>query len=166
MSLFCKSTERTAVKCSEPDLIRTYLKPVIVYPEKDNKEIFYIDYEECVAERLNRRKYINSFAGDVGVLNIIHKLALNKENAADGRFAMKQGFVDLSGMPTDGEQMAKLMAERNKVWAKLDPELKKNLTYDEFVSTFNLDKLNQYIAAKKAGIEKKESVVDKKEGEE
>lgn len=162
MSLFCRPTERTPVNCTEKELIRTYLKPVVVYPEKDNNEIFYIDYEECVAEKLNRRKYVNSFAGDVGVLNVIHKLALNKENAADGRFAMKQGYVDLSNLPTDGEQMAKLLEERNKVWAKLDPELKKALTYEEFVSTFNLEKLNEYIAAKKAGI----APTEKKEGEE
>ena len=137
------------INLSEPELIIKVVKPVVVYPEKDNKDLFYVSYEEVITQKLDRKKYIKSFDGDVGVLNVVKKLALNKENAMDGRFAVKSNtYVDLSDFPKDGEEMAKMMASKNEVWAKLDPDLKKDMTYEEFCNTFSMDEFNAYIKSK------------------
>lgn len=155
------------INVSEPELIVKVVKPVIVYPEKDNKDVFYVSYEEVITQKLDRKKYIKSFDGDVGVLNVVKKLALNKENAMDGRFAVKSNtYVDMRDFPKDGEEMAKMLANKNEVWAKLDPELKKDLTYEEFCNTFTLDEFNAYIKSKIVASKTSTPVVDetKKEG--
>ena len=36
------------INLSEPELIVKVVKPVVVYPEKDNKDLFYVSYEEVI----------------------------------------------------------------------------------------------------------------------
>ena len=154
------------INLAEPELIIKVVKPVVVYPEKDNKDLFYVSYEEVITQKLDRKKYIKSFDGDVGVLNVVKKLALNKENAMDGRFAVKSNtYVDMSDFPKDGEEMAKMMASKNEVWAKLDPDLKKDMTYEEFCNTFTMDEFNAYIKSKLAKSSTPVVEETKKEGE-
>lgn len=137
--------------------------------------MFYIDYVPTEKSRINRQKYINSFAGDVGVLNVVKKLALSGEDATDGRFKAPVGYFDATILPKDGEAEMQLKQMKQKIWSKLDPELKSNMTFEEFASSINEDKLKAYIAKKTADltgkkvtakVEKQPEVkVEKKEGE-
>lgn len=160
---------------SAHDIVEFYDKQVVVYPEKDNKDIFFVDSVSTELKRVNRRKYVNSFSGDVGVLNVVKKLALQGEQAGDGRFAAPSGYFDGTVLPKDGEEMLKLAKMKQAVWAKLDPELKGSMTYEDFASSIDNEKLKAFVkakvqkkvAGKEAAAVKKEAapVVEKKEGE-
>lgn len=157
--------KRPVIDASEKDIVTIYEKPTIHYPDEKNKEVFYLENEVAEKGRLNRQKYIDSFAKDVGILHIAQKLIQEGENVFDGRFAVKdKSYADLRGMPKDGEQLGKLMAKKDEVWNKLDPELKKSMTYEDFVKSFNGDEFTKYIVSKLEAA-KKVTIEPKKEGE-
>lgn len=143
---------RPIIDCKEDkEIVSIFEKPTVVYPEKGNLDLFFTSNEVAIKGRVDRQKYIKSFAKDVGILNIAMKLAKQGENIFDGRFAVKgESYVDLRGMPRNGEELSKLMADKDKVWANLDPELKKSMSYEEFVKSFTGDEFLKYLQAKVA----------------
>lgn len=156
---------RPVIDACEKDIITIYEKPTIKYPNEKNKDVFYLENEVAEKGRVNRQKYIDSFSKDVGILNVAKKLIDEGASVFDGRFAVKdKSYMDLRGMPKDGEQLNALMAKKDEVWNKLDPELKKSLTYEDFVKSFTGDEFTKYITSKLEAT-KKVPTEPKKEGE-
>lgn len=146
---------RVPIVACDKEIVTIYEKPEVIYPDGEVKADapFYVVNRVAIKDRVDRQKYINSFAKDVGIMNIAKKLALSGENIFDGRFAVKgNSFFDATILPQDGEQLNKMMASKQKIWNSLDPELKKGMTYEQFVESFDqkafVEYLNSKVAAK------------------
>lgn len=158
--------KRQSTYVYQKDIVTYYDKPVIVYPNPDDKDTFYVDLVSTELERKNRQDFMNSFRGDVGVLNIVRKLAMQGENAADGRFAVSEdSYSDLTILPKSKEELDRLMAIKNKVWASLDPELKGNMSFEEFCESWDDSRLESYLDSKASASQSvSESENSEKEG--
>ena len=121
--------------------------------------------KQIVTGRKNRKAYIESFSDDVGLENILQKIGQGA--IAEDKYSIltsnKVGQVtDLRGF--DGLQnfgdIDALCKKAEASFKALDPELKKNMSFKEFVSKFNNQTLNEYVEKKVAAAQPKE-----KEGE-
>lgn len=149
----------------EDDIVEYYEKERITKigeGEDDyKKDTVVVEYS-----RVNRRDYINSFRNDVGILNILRKCALAGEDALDGRFRSKQGYVDMSEMPESFDEAVAAIDAGNKAWKDISPDLKGRATsIEQFVELMSDEAVAKFIkeevAKRQASIQ--ESV--KKEGE-
>ena len=134
----------------DKNIDRTYLKEVVIKTGEADDE-FFIDKKMTVYETVDRQKFLDAQAGDVGVLNIIRKAALAGENAADGRFGSSQGFVDADMLPQTLEETINLANEKQRIWENLDPALKANMSFEEFCQAINEEKLADYLKNKVQG---------------
>lgn len=125
----------------------------------DDPHDFVLDHDCVEVSRMNRQEYINSFRNDVGVLNIMKKVAISGENP----FGVSLGddVIDLDPMQLSTEDAIKAMSQGVQAYSGLDPELKKS-SIDEFMSTVDAGALNEWLQKKMAeksadGVQKEEN---------
>lgn len=114
-------------------------------------------------ERKNRQDYIDSFADDVGVLNVLKKCALSNDESL-----IKQRpdgvFIDVTNFPKSKEEIYKTVEKGVDAFDKLPDDVKKKMSMEQFVNTFGQEQFDNFInekveailAAKKAKEEKGE----------
>lgn len=115
----------------------------------DGKEVTVVeDYIE--SKRYNRQEYINSFRGDVGVINILKKVNAGLLNPATiaCSFDVNKPINDFSQIPTDVGDAFDLVEQAHKLYAKLDPALKAGLDFNTFCKTFDQAKFDAFIKSK------------------
>lgn len=90
---------------------------------------------KVVNETVDIKEYINSFAGEVGVANVLRKFAKTGDMSL---FAQNQVIenVDATKLP---EQSAE------ELFKSLPEDLRKDMTYEQFVKTLTGEQLKAYI---------------------
>lgn len=148
------------------EIIEYYLADEVVSVDEKNPKNFLLRKVPAVKEKLALNAYIQSFEKDVGVANIIGKMQDNE--LAD--------FINRSKLPSDGivydgrvlDNMTDIQAEKiikagERAWNAIPEELRAGLNKEDFVKSFNYEKVAKYAEAKiKASQAQK---LDKKEGE-
>lgn len=132
------------------DTIKTYKEVSEVVKTGEGKSDFVIKKKLAVVEEVNRADHINSFSGDVGLQNILKKLAMSGTDVASvvesGRFASKQkGLVDISDMPDNIAEAFREVEKGVKAYDKLPEDLKKKMSFDVFASSFKKEDFEKYI---------------------
>ena len=135
---------------SEEDIIDTLI--VDTYEIDDDGNVKPIT-KQIVTGKKNRKEYIESFSDDVGLQHILEKIGQGA--IAEDKYSIlntnKIGSVtDLTGMQLFnnlGDIQA--LADKARVtFANLDPELKKGMSFQEFVTKFNNQDLIDYVTKK------------------
>lgn len=143
--------------CSEEDIIDTLI--VDTYETDEEGNIKPVT-KQIITGKKNRKEYIESFSDDVGLQNILEKIGQGA--IAEDKYSIlnsdKIGSVnDLRGFQ-EVTNMADIQALADKAYAtfnNLDPELKKNMSFQEFCTKFNNQDLADYVAKKTAPKEEK-----------
>lgn len=129
------------------ELVTYYLADEVVSVDEKNPKNFLLRKVPAVKEKLALNFYIQSFEKDVGVSNIIGKMQDNE--LAD--------FINRAKLPSDGVvydgdllnnmsdiQADKLIAAGEAAWNAIPSDLKAGLNKEEFVKSFNYEKLAKY----------------------
>lgn len=115
------------------------------------------DFKVVEAGKEDRQAYIDSFADDCGVYNVLKKYALTGDasllNARDGFYG------DISDLPEDELNPAKLMAQGQSSLDKLNHLLGTTLTAEELAS-MSTEQLADLVNGAVPQGEKKEEVKD------
>lgn len=152
-------------KPEDIDIIEYYDKDVVV-KTGEGEDDYKIEKKLVEYNRVNRDKYIQSFSDEVGITNILKKVALGGVDVE--QFKAKPGFVDMTQFPQgygDAEKM--LVDQRKEIWDSLPDELRTKMNYSDFVKDDSVvgiiqDYYDKLIAAKKA----EAAAAQVKEGEE
>lgn len=114
-------------------------------PINDEGEVS-VQEEYVESRRYDRQEYINSFRGDVGILNIVAKVGLE---GARVQCAWKGSdeLVDVSNMPSNIDDAYNTVRDAHKLYASLPDSLKGKMTYEEFIKEFDQKKFDEYIAS-------------------
>lgn len=145
---------------SEEDIVDTLIIDTYETDEEGNVKPITKQIE---IGRKNRKAYIESFADDCGLDNILKKIGQGAiaedkysilNSAKIGQVSDLRGLQDINNLG-DIEALAR-KAEIS--WKNLDPQLKKNMSFQEFVLSFKNDDLVAYIK------DKKEAATPKAEG--
>lgn len=138
----------------EKDTIKVWKEVKEIEKTGEGKSDFKIHCKLAVAEEYNRADHINSFSGDVGIQNVLKKVALSGRDIGSviesGAFQSKQKgdhVVDISKTPQDTFEALNQVEKGIKGWKGIPDELKKGRNMAEFAKTFNADELNSYIEA-------------------
>lgn len=130
----------------------------------EGKHDFKVIKKLVTASKTNRSDYINSFSGDVGIMNVLKKVLVGGETIDEvvksGRFASKQvGEVDLSKLPDNIVDAYKSVEKGVKAFDDLPENVKKKQSFARFAESFDQDEFNKYIQAevrKVIALQKKE----------
>lgn len=149
-------------------------RPKLEYPKSTGE---YIDYEikqvkkstgpnaddfeieeKVIENKTNIKEFINSFADQVGVENILKKVALTGDTSLLNQVPEVHG--DMSIIPEDAGEKFRMAKSAQEAYSKIDPELTQGQSMEEFIKGLNADKINAYIEAKinAKAAEKKEEV--------
>lgn len=142
--------EQTNTPVSEEDIIDTLI--VDTYDVDDEGNVKPIT-KQIVTGKRNRKDYIESFSDEVGLKNILEKIGQGA--IAEDKYSIlntqKIGTVtDLTGFQqVNNMGDIQALADKAKVtFANLDSELKKGMSFAEFVSKFNNQDLVDYVTKK------------------
>lgn len=136
--------------CAEKDIVDTL---IIDGYETDAEGNVKLVTKQIVTGVKNRKEFIESFADDVGLEHILEKIGQGAiaedkfsilKDQAPGSVADLRGFADIQSMA----DIQKLADNARATFAKLDPALKKNMSFAEFCTKFNNADLDAYIKAK------------------
>lgn len=141
--------------CSEEDIVDTL---IIDTYETDQEGHVTPVTKQVVTGTKNRKAYIESFSDDVGLENILKKIGqgaiaedkysiLNQQ--APGTVNDLRGFQDINNLG----DMESLARKAHESFARLDPDLKKGMSFKEFCSKFNNDDLVKYVESKTKKVE-------------
>lgn len=115
-------------------------------------------------ERKNRQEYIESFADDVGVLNVLKKVAVSGDESL-----IKQrpdpSYVDLTNFPTTKEDMFDTVKKGVDAFDKLPDDIKKKMSMEQFVNSFGQEQFDALIKEKVDAVLAAQKAQEKKEGE-
>lgn len=147
-----KPIERDFGNCNI--VTRKVIDAVTMTGEKDTD--FVLKKKVVETSKVDLDEYVNSFAEDVGILNVFRKVAatgdttlINERTRVPGKVD-ENGFEeinDISKVPSDYMDVKKAVDSANNV--KLDPELKKAL------QNMSDAELNEYIKTRYAKKEEK-----------
>lgn len=100
------------------------------------------DYIE--SRRYDRQAYINSFRGDVGILNILAKVGLEGARVQCGWQGSTE-IVDISEMPDNIDKAYNIVRDAHALYASLPEALKGKMSYEEFINEFDQKAFDAYI---------------------
>lgn len=125
----------------------------------DGESDYVIEKREKVLSRCKRQDYINSFAEDVGILNIMKKVSQTGDiSLLNQRPVAGSDFVDISNLPDNVIDGIKFMNSAKDSFDSLPADLKKDLKIEDVANgKLDISALNAYIdrlvAAKVAAAE-------------
>lgn len=113
------------------------------------------DFKVVDTEKEDRQAYIDSFADDCGVLNVLKKYSLTGDaTLLQQREAI---YADISDIPADELNVAKVQAAADNSLGKLNQLLGTNYSAEEFAK-LSTEELAKLISDKATVQEKKEEV--------
>lgn len=128
----------------EKDDIVTYQTIDVVKKTGEGETDYVIKHKVKEISRVNRQQEIDSYRNDVGILNILRKCALAKQDPTDGRFASDQKYVDLTQFP-EGKEAAYAAVEKGvNAFDKLPDDMKKKMSMGKFVEAFGAEQVKKY----------------------
>ena len=129
---------------------------------------FIVDKKVVESSRINRQEYIDSFRGDVGIMNILEKVRLTGDatlldqtkrspvpSEKTGRGNLEE-IVDISNIPNSFIEADQKITEGHDLFKGLPEELKGKLSFEDFVVK-SPELYEKYVAAVKEVVDKKES---------
>lgn len=157
----------------DDDYIITYKEQAEVIKTGEGKSDFIIKKRLVPVQKVKRSDHINSFAGDVGIENILKKVALSGDTIANvvesGKYASKQKgdhVVDISDAPKDTFEALDKVKEAYADFERLPKALRKGRSMSEFNKTLKAEEITAYIdeqvKSRLASIQKK---AEEKKGE-
>ena len=130
-----------------------YLKEV-VKKVGEGEEDFVVEKKLVLYRSYSRAGYIQDAAEDVGILNVLRKVAISGQDLTqDNPYAAKPGYVDMTQMPGSLEEAIALVEKAKDTWKQLPDELKKNMDYEAFIKSCTPGQIYDYykeIAEKEA----------------
>lgn len=154
-------------KSSKENTIITWKEVKEVVKTGEGKHDFVIKCKLVKAEEVNRAESINSYSGDVGIQNVLKKIALSGKEISSvveaGTYASKQKgdrVVDISKAPSDTFEALNEVEKGFKVYQKMPDEMKKGRRFDDFATNFKDADFNAYIEAQ---VQKSLAKIQKKE---
>lgn len=112
-------------------------------------------------ERINRADYVNSFADEAGIQNILKKIGQGvvAQDKFDITKEMAEGTINdvtfLAGAEDFGD-IVNMAKNARATYDALDPELKGDMSFVKFCETFNNEQLDAYVRKTLKLDEKKE----------
>lgn len=122
--------------------------------DKTKAEDYVIEKVVVVTSKVNAHDYVQSFKEDVGIENVLKKIALtqdfsllNQRNRPIGEvdengYEMLQDYV---GVPSDALEAEKIVKEGKNVFAGLPSDLVNNKSFREFVESATPEELQAYV---------------------
>lgn len=113
---------------------------------------FVVLKELKIDKVVNRQDYINQFQDDVGILNVLKRVAKTGDESLINQRPVASGYMDLTNMPHDIISAAEKIDQANALYEKLPDDIKSKLTKDDLIKINNLDLYNaieNYVAQKK-----------------
>lgn len=112
-------------------------------PGEDDFEL-----EETVIEhRTNIEEFVNSYGEDVGVEAVLKRVALTGDTSLLEK--IPEMHADLTQIPENPEERFNMMTNNlADVYSKLDPELTKGLSIEDFIKNLTPEMLEEYINKK------------------
>lgn len=155
-----------AVETDEDKYIFTRELKDIVKKTGDDETDFVLDHKVVETSKVNRQEYIESFRDDVGILNIMKKVALTEDTSLINQRVRNslpldedgvEKVVDITGLG-DQEAAKNYLLNVQQILEQMDPELR------EAVSTMSGEELKNYLASK-AQTTQTTQTTEKKDGE-
>lgn len=115
---------------------------------------YVVDQVPVITARIDTQDYIQSFADEVGIENILKRFELTGDPNLLNQIQRPSVSIDVDGkeiiqdysnLPSDEEQALKLAEKARAEFANLPPELVKNRSFNEFAETCTKEELIQYI---------------------
>lgn len=131
---------------AEKDYAQCTIVQRVNHLSKDDDTAFDVIQDINITDIVDRQDYINSFADDVGILNILKKVVRSGDTAL-----LKQcepGYIDMTNMPGDFLEAKAMYDSAMNAYEQLPEEIKQGMTAQEFakITAENLDKsLKQYV---------------------
>lgn len=168
-------TDKQKPKCTETDFsvdkdIVTYETREVVKKTGEGDEDFIVINKVVETSRKNRQDYINSFSSEVGILNILKKVALTGDDPYNNEYIeQRKGgqYIDATALPSNKTDAFKAVEHGVNVFDSLPEELKGKLSMEKFVEEFGQEAFDKYIEKVIAGLKgeaKAEPVKEEKEG--
>lgn len=165
MNFFVRPKEMKKVSSSyvpEKDIVKYERKDKLV--KADSEDDFVVEEVAVEVERVNRQEYIDSFREDVGIANILKKVALSGDAsllnqvkrqplpiADDG----KEVIQDITPLQAGEDAVAKMGDNMRKTFADLPDELKAGRSLEQFCETCSKAEIDAFVA----------SYIEKKKGD-
>ncbi len=163
-----KDSDKYIITYGEVDSVKILSDKDAIDPKKEIEGNFVLNKKVKEVDRVSRQEYLDSQAGDVGILNIIEKVRLSGDVTLlnqTGRVAMKSTEVDALGHQVEPVvdvtryQVDQIEAlESYKVGAKafdaLDPELKKKMSLEQ-VAKMTDSEIDAFLSSRIAASQKK-----------
>lgn len=115
----------------------------------EGDEDFVILKDLKVDKVVNRQDYVNQFKDDVGILNVLKRVAKTGDDSLINERPVATGFMDLTNMPSDIISAAEKIDHANELYEKLPDAIKAKLSKDDLIKINNLElanSINNYIA--------------------
>ena len=122
----------------------------------DGEEDFIIE-DKVIEHKRDIRQEINSQADQVGVYNLMKRIALTGDDSLMPEPMPKTGVTsDFTGVPDNLLDADLLAKQRIEQFNALPDSLKKGRSFEEFMSTFNQEEFNVWLKSMMPQEEKKE----------
>lgn len=95
----------------------------------------------------NRQVYIESFRNDVGIINILKKVALTGDATLLNQRSIVNG-IDSTELPTNYMDAVELLEKGLISFNELPDEVKSKMSYEEFAKNYKQEDFDAYINAK------------------
>lgn len=124
--------------------------------DKTKKEDFVVKKVVRETSRISADEYVQSFKDDVGIENILKKVALTGDVSLLNQRQRSTGVVDengyevlqdYTGIPGDALEAAQAVKSGRDVFSSLPADLVKGRSFAEFVETATADELQAYMLA-------------------
>lgn len=117
----------------------------IVKKTGDGEDDFLVEKKLVVYRTYDRDKYIQDQSDDVGILNILKKVALSGADLTENNpYMAKPGYVDMTEFPQDLQGAQDLVSNAKKAWEKIPVEVKGSMSYEDFIKSDAAQKLYDY----------------------
>lgn len=109
---------------------------------------FIVEKRLEVYKTYNRDKFIQDQSDDVGILNVLKRVALSGQDLTqENPYAAKPGYFDMTEVPEDLAGVNDLVVKAKEIWNGLPEDLKGNMDYETFVKTMTTQKVYDALKA-------------------
>lgn len=138
--------------------IKKYKLVPVAVPLKEGSEECSIAYKVVEDVTLDIQEFIDSQSDDVGIQNILKKVAMTGDTSLynqTGRKGLpvdetgKEVINDLTNFPTSINEAVELAKAANSEFAKIDKELTQNKSIGQFLDGLDPATIEAYLASKK-----------------
>lgn len=131
---------------ADQDIVDYAEEEYVVKTGEGDKD-FVVKKRVVETSRLNRQDYINSFADEVGIKNILKKV-----QATGDETLLKQRpdgvFIDVTQFPDNRAGMYEAVKNGVEAFDNLPDDIKKKMSMEDFVNNFGQKEFDDYVKAK------------------